>query len=68
MLYCPKSLGASGEKAALNESFSSFLEIQDQQVIPPIVFTIGYAYLGEMDGAFKWLEKTYDERFSGYYP
>ena len=56
-------MGAQGEKEALKEELNSFLNMKDQGVIPPIVFAIGYAYLGDMDEAFKWLEKTYDERF-----
>jgi len=56
-------MGASGQKTALKERIDSYLEMRDQRVIPAIVFTIGYGYLGDMDEAFKWLEKTYEERF-----
>jgi len=56
-------LGATGQKEALQERLDQFLELKDQGVIPSIVFTIGYAYLGDMDEAFKWLEETYNERF-----
>lgn len=56
-------LGLTGQKEALKERLDQFLEMKDDSVIPPIVFTIGYAYLGDMDEAFRWLEATYNERF-----
>lgn len=55
--------GSTGQKEALKERLDQFLEMKDQGVIPSIVFTIGYAYLGDMDEAFKWLDETYNERF-----
>ena len=56
-------LGASGQDEELKARLDNFLEIKENNLIPPIVFAIGYAYLGDMDEAFAWLEKTYDERF-----
>ena len=57
------TLGASGQKEALKKRLDQLLEMRDQGVIPSIVFAMGYAYLGDMDEAFKWLEETYNERF-----
>ena len=56
-------LGASGQKVELKGRIDDLLEIKKQHTVPPIVFAIGYAYLGDMDEAFKWLEETYSERF-----
>jgi tetratricopeptide (TPR) repeat protein len=56
-------LGLTGQKEALKERLDQFLEMKDDSVIPPIVFAIGYAYLGDMDEAFRWLEETYNDRF-----
>ena len=56
-------LGASGQNEKLREQLDNYLDISKQSLVPPIIFALGYAYLGEMDEAFKWLEKTYNERF-----
>jgi TolB-like protein/cytochrome c-type biogenesis protein CcmH/NrfG len=56
-------LGASGQKEKLRGRLDELHEIRKQHTVPPIVFAIGYAYLGNMDEAFKWLEETYNERF-----
>jgi TolB-like protein len=56
-------LGASGQKEELKGRIDDLLEIAKQHTVPPIVFAIGYAHLGDMDEAFKWLERTYEERF-----
>ena len=56
-------LGASGQTEELRRQLDNLLEIKKQHAVPPIVFAIGYAYLDEMEEAFKWLEETYKERF-----
>ena len=56
-------LGASGQEEELKARLNNFLEIREDNLVPSIVFAIGYAYLGDMDEAFVWLEKTYNERF-----
>ncbi len=57
------ALGASGKKEELKGWLNNLLEIKKEHSVPPIVFAIGYAYLGDMDEAFTWLEETYKERF-----
>jgi adenylate cyclase len=56
-------LGASGQKEKLRGTLDYLHELNKQQNVPPIVFALGYAYLGDMDEAFKWLDATYNERF-----
>ena len=34
----------------------------EQRYVPPAFFAFIYAGLGEMDEAFKWIEKAYEER------
>jgi tetratricopeptide (TPR) repeat protein len=57
------AMGASGQKEALKARLEALLELNKTETIPPIVLAIGYAYLGDMDEAFKWLEETFRERF-----
>jgi len=57
------TLGASNQKKELTGWLDNLLELRAELTIPSIVFAIGYAYLGNMDEAFIWLERTYDERF-----
>ena len=57
-------LGASGQHQELRSRLDNFLVIREQYPIPAIIFAVGYAYLGDMDKAFNWLEQTYKERFS----
>ena len=56
-------LGASGQENELQGWLTNLIEIKKQHSVPPIVFAIGYAYLGDMDEAFIWLQKTHDDRF-----
>ena len=53
MMDLLKVLGASGQKVELKGRIDDLLEIKRQHMVPPIVFAIGYAYLGDMDEAFK---------------
>jgi TolB-like protein len=34
----------------------------EQRYVPPVFFSLIYAGLGEIDEAFKWIEKAYEER------
>jgi len=56
-------MGAAGQKEALNAELDTLLTLNKTETIPPIVFAIGYAYLGDMDEAFIWLEEAFRERF-----
>ena len=56
-------LGASGKEDELKGWLNNLQEVKKQHTVPPIVFAIGYAYLGDMDEAFIWLQKTRDDRF-----
>jgi len=56
-------LGASGQYEQLREQLNNYLNMSKHSLVPPIIFALGHAYLGEMDEAFIWLEKTYKERF-----
>ncbi|MFB0565692.1 MAG: protein kinase [Candidatus Aminicenantaceae bacterium] len=52
----------SGKKEKAKEILGELLELEKQRYVAPTYFASIYGYLGEMDQAFEWLEKAYEER------
>ena len=54
--------GLAGRKAEARKVLESLLEKRKSQFVPPTCIAIVYAGLGEMDAAFEWLDRAYEER------
>ncbi|MCM3877803.1 MAG: tetratricopeptide repeat protein, partial [Thermoanaerobaculia bacterium] len=54
--------GLAGRKAEARKVLESLLEKRKSQFVPPTCIAIVYAGLGEMDVAFQWLDRAYEER------
>jgi serine/threonine-protein kinase len=53
---------ASGKKDEANEILNRLLELEKQRYVEPVYIASIYGYLGDMDQAFEWLKKGYEER------
>ncbi|MGE5346998.1 MAG: protein kinase domain-containing protein, partial [Acidithiobacillales bacterium] len=54
--------GLAGRKAEARRVLEYLLEKRKSQYLPPTEIAVIYGGLGEMDKAFKWLERAYEER------
>jgi serine/threonine protein kinase len=54
--------GLAGRNAEARKVLEYLLEKRKSQYLPPTEIAVIYGGLGEMDTAFKWLERAYEER------
>ncbi|HQR45070.1 MAG TPA: protein kinase [Thermoanaerobaculia bacterium] len=54
--------GLAGRKAEARKVLDFLLEKRKSQFVPPTCLAVVYGGLGEMDEAFEWLGRAYDER------
>jgi serine/threonine protein kinase/Tfp pilus assembly protein PilF len=52
----------SGKKDKAKEILDKLLELEKQRYVEPAFFASIYGHLGDMDQAFEWLNKGYEER------
>jgi len=56
------TLGLAGRTAEARKVLEFLLEKRKSQYLPPTEISVIYAGVGEMDTAFEWLERAYEER------
>ena len=63
--YLGSYFAAAGEEDKALETLQSLTDISKQEYIPPTIFAVIYARLGQIEEAVTWLERAYEERDHG---
>ena len=58
--------GQAGKRSKASEILDQYLELSKNEYVPPMNIAFIYIGLGEIDEAFKWLQKSY-EQIDGWY-